>query len=616
MYFEIYKQGKLIKRGDRCLNEIEWTNEIMSTPEMELVLPAEYAIHFDGREDVIVHINGHVFWGHVKKNYELDKEAETLTLPLDHVVCEWEYRQISVNHAIDDGQISVVYKGAKVSKNATAQEGITASDFYIRAKRVKTVTDAELVKLAYAQAWSLQNGDPLPIASVDRSNLKPKDGEYKVTFSAPSGTSVTVNANVNPTLSRGGWRYKSNRTAKEKIAARRFTIDVSEADNLTQSQILNFSQAKAWKLYHPDQKVPFTSITWDIKAVPGTYTVTFQTAHVTLNVDVSVEEMAGSSSNLSPAIVDSLGDIYSDMNMAYPGWAIDWQDDSEDRLIDYVYSKQNKLEALTKTIELTPDLFWRVGFTGEKLIEIGKFGKHQPYVISTRPSGKTNRRIITEPVVTPDYENVINVATVYADKSDGGMSSLTLRDVYENPQYQRKGFPVVILRANVNNERDYTKYIKSFPELAPNNELEYAVLDEESIALESGILIEGSYTFNDLGSFNVDSKRITNTRRIRAARSAYNAAVRKLIQARRNYRFSCTIEALPPEVNVGDKIRIMYDNSIWHLESCSNYWKKILRLDDWFYIESITRRFDMVGGEVNDITLVKYLKVERETDNQ
>ena len=614
MYFEIYKQGKLIKRGDRCLNEIEWTNEIMSTPEMDLVLPAEYAIHFDGREDVIVHINGHVFWGHVKRNYELNKEEETLTLPLDHVVCEWEYRQISVNHAIDDGQISVVYKGAKVSKSN--QEGITASDFILRAKRVKTITDAELIKLAYAQAWSLINGDPIKVTTVDRGGLKPKDGSYKVTFKTASGTAVTVNAEVSPTLQRGGWRYKSNRTYKEKIAARRFTIDVTEAGNLTKNDILKFSQAKAWKLYHPDQKVAFTSITWDIKAVPGTYTVTFQTAHVTLSVDVNVEEMAGSTTNLSPTIVDSLGDIYADMNMAYPGWAIDWQDGSENRLIDYVYSKQNKLEALTKTIELTPDLFWRVGFTGEKVIEIGKFGKHQPYMISTRPSGISNRRIITEPIVTPDYENVINVATVYADKSDGGMSSLTLREIYERPEKQIKGFPVVILRANVNNERDYTKYIKSFPELAPNNELEYAVLDEESIALESGILIEGSYTFNDLGSFNIDSKRITNEKRIKAAQTAYEAAVRKLIQARRNYRFSCTIEALPPEVNVGDMIRVLYDNSIWNLEACSNYWKKILRLSDWFYIESLTRRFDKVGGEVNDITLVKYLKVERETDNQ
>ena len=36
--------------------------------------------------------------------------------------------------------------------------------------------------------------------------------------------------------------------------------------------------------------------------------------------------------------------------------------------IDYVYSRQNKLEALTKTCELTDDIWWRVGFNfGRKL---------------------------------------------------------------------------------------------------------------------------------------------------------------------------------------------------------------------------------------------------------
>lgn len=616
MYFEIYKQGKLIKRGDKCLNNIEWTSELMTVPEMELVLPAEYAIDIDGREDVKVHINDHVFWGHVKQNYELDKSAETLTLTLDHIVCEWEYRQISVNHAISDGAISVVYKGANVTKNENAKESITASDFLIRAKRVNKVTDAELINLAHAQAWSLVNGDPVPIVKVDRSKLKAKDGEYKVSFSTGAGTTVTVTCTVSPTLTRGGERHKSNRIAKEKISARRFSIDISEVHDISKNDLIRFAQAKAWELYHPDHEVPFTSVTSDIKPVVGSYKVTFQTAHVTLTIDASVEIMAGSEQDLEPSVVDALGDIYSDTNMAYAGWAFDWQDDSEDRLIDYVYSKQNKLEALTKTMELTPDLFWRVGFTNEKVIEVGKFGKHKPYMISVQPSSQTNRRIITEPTVTPDYENVINVATVYADKSDGGMSSLTLRDIYEHPELQEDGFPVVILRANVNNERDYTKYIKSFPELAPNNELEYAVLDEESIALESGILIEGSFLFNDLGSFNIEGKRITNEKRLEAAKTAYHAAIRKLKEARRNYRFTCTVEGLPADVNVGDMIRVMYDNSIWHLEACSNYWKKILQMSDYFYIESITRSFDTVGGETDELTLVKYLKVERETDNQ
>ena len=617
MYFEIYKKGKLIKRGDRCLNNIEWTNEMMSVPSLDLVLPATYAFAFDGREDVKIHINGFVFWGHVRQNYTLDKESETISIPIDHIVTEWEYRQISVNHAIssdgdeENSPLNVVYKGAEVEKNG--QEAITANDFALTTKNVKKVDDSEYIRRAVAQAWNLQNGDPIPV-KVDKSKVKAKEGTYKVTFSTPSGLKVTVECEVSPVVVLGGERSKSNRTIKEKISARRFSIDINDVEGLTNEDIIKVSKAKAWKLYHPKQKRTVKVVENNLEPVIGNYAVVFESQNgVRLTIDVTVEEMAGSASDLDPSIVDNLNDIYNNDYFAYPGWAIDFEKGTGDTLIDYVYSKQNKLDALTKTMELTPDLFWRVGFTNQKVIEIGRFGEHKPYMVSTKPSGKTNIRMITEPVVTPDYENVINVATVYADKSDGGMSSVVLRDIYQNKKEQIKGFPVVILRANVNNERDYTKYITQFPELAPNNEWEYAILDEESIALEGGTLIEDSFQFNDLGAFNTESKRITNKKRLQAERSVYKAGIRLLKEARRGLKFEVVTEAIPRDVNVGDKLLVKYDNILHIFGACSNYAKKILRLDDWFYVESLTRSFDQTGLETDTVVFSKYLKIERET---
>lgn len=617
MYFEIFKQGKLKKRGTTVLGDISWDNELMSTPECTITLPAEYAKYFDGREDVKIHVNGKVFWGHLKSNYTLNKVEETIELPLSHIVSEWEYRQISVNHAIADGNINVVYKGDKVNKNQGNGEGITANDFKLLTKAVKTISDAGLVKKAYAQAWSLVNGDPVPVSKVDRSNLKKKDGTYKVTFSTAKGTSVTVECEVSPNAELGGERTSSNRAEREKISARRFTIDVEDVAELTNEDILKISQAKAWVMWHRNQTIKVYIKSNNIQPKVGDYKVVISTVtdKTELELEISVRDNSTSDPDLDPSIVDNLQDIYNDMNMAYPGWHFDWQGDSENAVIDYVYSRQNKLEALTKTMELTPDLFWRVGFTNEKVIEVGTFGEKKPYTISVKPSGRTNRRMISEPEVTPDYENVINVATVYSDKSDGGMSSLTLREVYQDKSLQNEDFPVVILRANVNNERDYTRYVVQYPKLAPNNELEYAVLDKEGIALESGILIEGTFAFNDIGAFNTDSKKITDARRIKAAKTVYHAAIRKLKEARRNYRFEVTVEEMPPDVNVGDKIRVLYDNSIWHLEACSNYWRKILQMDDYFYIEKMTWDIDATGKETNQLTLVKYLKIERETNN-
>lgn len=351
------------------------------------------------------------------------------------------------------------------------------------------------------------------------------------------------------------------------------------------------------------------------------YTSVADDLYVQVQVTVSYEpeQDNGELDIKNASVYDQLEDIYNDANFAYPGWTIDYQDESENTLVDYVYSRQNKLDALTKTMELTEDLFWRVGFTNEKLIEVGKFGEQKNWIISVRPTGGRNISIVEEPEIDYDFNKVVNVATVYSEKSASGMSSLTLREVYSDPDLQEEGFPVVILRSNVNNERDYTKYITQFPALAPNNELEYAVIDEESVALEDGHLIEGTFAFNDLTAFTEekddegDEIEITDQDRIDAAVSAYKATIRKLKQARRSYKITLTTEQLPPDIKVGDKVRFIYQNLLWMFEPCSHYFKYILGYDDWFYVTKIDYQIDANEAEVDKIVLEKFLKIDRET---
>lgn len=350
-----------------------------------------------------------------------------------------------------------------------------------------------------------------------------------------------------------------------------------------------------------------------VTAEPGLYAQV--QVRVTNDPEVDNEEL----DIKNASVYDQLDDIYGDMNFAYPGWRIDYQDESEDTLVDYVYSRQNKLDALTKTMELTTNLFWRVGFTNEKLIEIGKFGEKKNWIFSIKPSNGRNIGIIEEPEIDYDFRKVVNVATVYSEKSASGMNSLTLREVYKDPSLQDPDFPVVILRANVNNERDYTKYITQFPALAPNNELEFAVLDLESIALEDGHLIEGTFAFNDITSFVEEkddegkAKEITDKDRIEAATTAYKAAIRKLKQARRSYKISLKVEQLPVDIQVGDKVRFIYQNHMWMFEPCSDYYKYLLGYDDWFYITRISYDVTVNETETNEIILEKYLKLDRET---
>ena len=624
MYFEIFKQGNLIIRGKKYIGTLQFDHELNLAPSTTMVLPADWVNIISGREEIKIHLDdGKIFWGIIWNYSPINKVDETITLDIRHVVTEWQYRQISVNHAQSNKELNIVYKGDKTETDVDNAEAITASDFTIIAKKIDKMTLADWIAKAHAQAWSTANGEKVAITSVDTSKFEEEDddgkkvykeGTYKVKFSTAKGTTVTVDCEVVQSVDYKTAKTHSDKTNGETISARPFSVYVDEG--FTASIVKKKVKAKAWVYKHKDQEVDVTSITTTFKNEVGTYTVTASTAKGTsITVRVTVEDGQDYSNVDDPSVIDKLQDIYNDTNFAYPGWNIEWRDGAENRVIDYVYSRQNKLEALTATVELTDDLWWRVGFWNEKKIQIGKFGNLKPYIISKKKSGATNIRMIQEPTIEPDLENVVNVATVYSDKSDGGMSSLTLREVYMDTSLQKSGFPVVILHSNVNNERDYHMYISQFPQLAPNNEIEYAILDEESIALESGTLIEGTYSFNDLSPFQTEGKTISDAKRIQASKTVYDAVVKKLIQSRRSYDIILTTEHIPIDLLAGDKVRLIYDNKIWEQTACSNYWKKILSLNDEFYITHITYNIDEYGNEWNELTLTKWLKIERETAN-
>ena len=704
MYFEIFKQGNLIIRGKQILNTISLDNELMLAPSTSLVLPIDWLKLIDGREEVKIFLDDcRVFWG-IVWDIEVDKQNETIELDVRHVITEWQYRQISVNHAISNKELNIVYKGDKTTVSETSDEAITANDFTISVAKGKKLTNKQIIAKARAAAWNTNNGDKVAITSVKITkcttthNALPADlakweeamrEQYEwsknqryhwenpptIANSKKVGTCVAfpsvslVRAGL---LKDGQWVYLNQNTKKITGDGKSYILRHKELfrvtyPNKTISQLGNKIQpgdivaylggyghimvymgknSKGQPIFntmghrrglgitYPDYankkinmmirilgsgKADETTCGTATLSTADTYTITFSTKKGTsVSIEATLTEKDEPSYNVldDPSVVDQIGDIYNDANFAYPGWQIDFQDDSDSQMIDYVYSRQNKLEALTQTMELTENLWWRVGLWNEKRIEIGEFGEEKPYTLSTKPSGKTNIRIISEPSIDYDFENVVNVATVYSDKSDGGMSSLTLREIYEDPGSQKDGFPVVILHANANNERDYSKYISQYPQLAPNNEIEYAIIDEESVALESGTVIEGTYAFNDYSPFEIEGKRVSNKKRKRAAKTVYEAVIKKLKQARRSYDIRVTTEPVPCDLEVGDKIRFLYDNSIWNMEACSSYWKKILSYDDWFYVTGITYNYDEYGNLTNELTLTKWLKIDRETSNQ
>lgn len=625
MYFEIFKERKLIKRGTHILGDLSWSNELMYEPSLNLSLPITYREYFSGREEVKIFVNDKCFWGTVV-GIEEDKDREVIELDIQHIIYEWHYRQISVNNAIKDDNINVIFKGAIIEETGTVS--VSANPFDIYVPDVYTWDLETYIHRAGAVAWEY-NGDDVPITSIDDSAVRRKPDEYEVIFYTADGASVTVPLTVKKLRgTKTGSHTDPDTEMTVTISAVPFEIAADQVGTLNFEELKKKAFAFAWD--EDGNDVAVDAVESEVIGAVGEYDVTFYAGEAKVTIQVTVLEAGAEIKDNSPRykeiirdpfIVDELEDVYADMNFAYPGWVIEYSEDAKKFIVDYVYSRQDKLDALTKTMELTPDLFWRVGFTNKRLIEVSAFGEEKRYIFSHKPSGPNNIRILSEPTIRHEFDNVINMATVYSEKNDSGMTAMTLREVYNDPELQEEGFPVVIVHANVNNERDYRMYTSQFPKLAPNNELEFAVLDLESIALEGGILIEGTYAFNDLSPFEIERDEdgflieVSDEDRIQAAVTGYNAAIRKLKQARRSFKITFETEELPADINVGDKVRFIYDNFLYMLEECSNYEKKILSYDDWFYVTEIDYDIDKTGAETNTVTLEKYIKIDRETSN-
>ncbi len=588
MFYKIYDKDNLIYQGRELLSTLSWDNEIMYTPTLSLTFPITHLEYLHEFGHIKVYVNDKVFWG-IIVGIDIHKDDETIDVDLNHIVHEWTFREISVNNAIKEKKINIIYQ-----------------------KEVEeTVTTTTENKLAKALEWYENRKGKVTYSMTNRLGPNSYDCSsalytalvYAGIFEqGKMGTTSTLAKD----LTDNGWVETTSPQKGDVFlwTAGQGGYQYGHTGMFTRADRIIHCNAGANGISENKFTYTFAKIYHDPNHGGGT----------TTEVVKKMEE-------IDPEVVDQIDNIYGDHNFAYPGWNILFSEKASEEEIDYVYSRQNKLDALTKTCELTEDLAWRVRFVDEKVIDISEFGVEKPYIFSIKPSGKTNIRIITEPSIEYDFDDIINVASVYSAKSDSGMSSLTLREIYNDPYRQEDGFPVIILKPEVNNERDYSKYVEQPRAIAPNNELEFAVVDLEGVAEAGGYLVESSFAFNDISPFAVDKEdgkttTITDKDRLLAARQAYKAAIRKLKAARAKYKIEIETEEMPADINVGDKVRLLYDNDVLILESCSSYMKKILEYDDYFYVSHINYDIDESGGEVDKITLTKELEVDREELNE
>lgn len=166
----------------------------------------------------------------------------------------------------------IIRKNDVTSENG--KEKISANDFYVDIEDLKDLDDKEIIARSNAQAWTPEDDEYVSIAKIDY-DLKEEIGQYPVTFSTPSGTSIRKNIYV------VNQPFVKNERANEAVMAFNFFKTV---DEITESQALDtdiktWANAQGWKLSNEDESVDIT-VDYDFDPEDireGVYKVTFST---------------------------------------------------------------------------------------------------------------------------------------------------------------------------------------------------------------------------------------------------------------------------------------------------------------------------------------------------
>jgi putative cell wall-binding protein len=116
-------------------------------------------------------------------------------------------REVSVivkvnNVRAESGEYAVVFEANNTNKTTVAitvrvaNEVIKANDFEVTADVAKTLTDAQIIYLAGAKAYTSSALTGTTAVKVKESTISPVAGSYRVTFTTDNGTTKSINVTV------------------------------------------------------------------------------------------------------------------------------------------------------------------------------------------------------------------------------------------------------------------------------------------------------------------------------------------------------------------------------------------------------------------------------------
>ena len=544
LYWKPTKETRHYITNDVFLgSEIRVSHKIMELPTITFQIPTEVWVDSpipDAQFEFVLTFDNGHIFHGLTTNIDSDHYNSTTTFTATHIATELEHRRVPTNYAIKELTLGEIYTYDEYIRPASMGEG------------------GEII-----------------------SNQKPlnEDG------SKPEKVTKTGNKVTNTVYNEDGSRTKTT------------TYEMS--DGSTRQVVSHIVTEK----YGKDAYKQTTTTTRPDGSV--TTTVTQKDGYKQSKTEVTTkkaEEEKEDDDGISVNYVElsKLSGMFSDDEWTYKFT----QEGDADVVISYLFSNQNKLEALTDICKQTENIFWRVSLTEERTIEIGRFGQYKQLMVNEQ------NLLGNELVTQRDFTTITNYGIYMTDKSDSGTTTLTLRDVYNRPYLQNPKFPVILTGQEVNTERSYN-YIDLVP-FGANNNGDYAVLDEEGVALEAGRVYEEAFTSNDVQPIATNNKELSDEDRLVASRQLYTQAVRKLIHSRRKVGYTFTITDLPIGYNVGDKVRLTFVDRLLKVEKCSNYFKKIMSVDDYFYISEIEVTTAQDTFTTYRLTVEKYLYNDKE----
>lgn len=174
--------------------------------------------------------------------------------------------------------------------NESANEKMSANDFYLDVDDVKELTDADIIARADAQAWNPETDEWSSITSIEY-DIKAENGKYPVTFRTSAGTSVTVNMIVEDE------NRVINKEYQEEIYAVNFFKNADEIKEsiALETELKTWANASCWSM-EDGGAVEISDVVYSFdpeNIKPGVYDVTFKTEGHEYKVDTTDEYKVG-----------------------------------------------------------------------------------------------------------------------------------------------------------------------------------------------------------------------------------------------------------------------------------------------------------------------------------